>query len=446
MRIPRPGAFRGNGHRRGDRTRMRFLVPMLAVAILVGLLVSITTPQRAAAAVEDYRPATYNMQGGAGAGGSKWTTDLPQLMNAGYNVIALQEAGPQPPASAVLQWTSDYLSGNQQWAGWRVQRYEWDPFPRRLNMPWYIYWVRTDFGGNRVNLAILTAHRADSVLIARPAFWGNNGLPTSRPALGIRLGQTLFYSVHALASGGGDGRGLLNNIAAQAGTRTWAAMGDWNRVPRDLQTQRGWHRYTSDRPTHMGAGSANRELDYMVSNERITGYGGHARGFGSDHLSVGFFRMRANASVQLLNAHDGNRALEVEAQNSTTYGSSIVANNTTPGPYGHYKFVSAGNGNYTIRVTKTQSGVEEQCLDARDTRLRRYQCDGSSRQLFDLQQWGDTAQLRIKPLNRTTCIGDDTDFGWGTEIVTTMACSKGEARFNFRFDNDPGPNAPLLVF
>ncbi|MFJ3779933.1 hypothetical protein ACIPX0_50580 [Streptomyces sp. NPDC090075] len=50
------------------------------------------------------------------------------------------------------------------------------------------------------------------------------------------------------------------------------------------------------------------------------------------------------------------------------------------------------------------------------------------------------------PANRSTCLGDDTDFGWGTEIVTTMSCSRGEARFNFRFDNEPGPNAPLVVF
>ncbi|MFE9438218.1 hypothetical protein ACFYO2_04245 [Streptomyces sp. NPDC006602] len=53
---------------------------------------------------------------------------------------------------------------------------------------------------------------------------------------------------------------------------------------------------------------------------------------------------------------------------------------------------------------------------------------------------------RARRPNRTTCLGDDTHFGWGTEIVTTMSCNKREPRFNFRFDNDPGPNAPLVAF
>ncbi|MGW0584907.1 hypothetical protein ACWD25_55565 [Streptomyces sp. NPDC002920] len=422
-------------------------MPMLAAAMLAGLIVSLTTPQRASAAVGDFRPATYNMQGGGGAGGSKWTTDVTQLMNAGYNVIALQEAGPRPPASAGNPIsTSGYMGGNQQWAGWRVQRYSWDPWPNRINMPWAIYWVRTDFGANRVNLAILTNQPASSVLIARPAFWGSNGLPTSRPALGIRLGNTLFFTVHALANGGTDGRQLVQNISAVAGNRMWAAMGDWNRQPGDLTLQRGQHKYTSQSPTHMGGNGTNRELDYMVSNERIAGYGGITRGFGSDHMAVGFRRLAANAGVQLLNAHDGNRVLEVESQNSISSGSSIVSLGTRPGPYGHFKFVRANDGNYTIRVTKMAPGSIEQCLDAIDTRLLRYSCDGTTSQRFDVQYWDDTGQLRLKPLNRTTCLGDDTDFGWGSEIVTTMNCNKGEARFNFRFDNDPGPNAPLVVF
>ncbi|MGW1786787.1 hypothetical protein ACWCQQ_48220 [Streptomyces sp. NPDC002143] len=42
--------------------------------------------------------------------------------------------------------------------------------------------------------------------------------------------------------------------------------------------------------------------------------------------------------------------------------------------------------------------------------------------------------------------GGYTDFGWGSELITTMSCTKGESRFNFRFDNDPGPNAALVVF
>ncbi|MGW0575352.1 hypothetical protein ACWD25_05130 [Streptomyces sp. NPDC002920] len=422
--------------------RKRVLTPVLALAILVGSLfafVATTGTQRASAAVDDYKPVTYNMQGG----GNKWTTDLPQLMNSGYNVIALQEAGPRPPASAGNPvWTSRALSGNQQWAGWRVQQYRWRPQGSN-GSTWNIFWLRTDFSNSsRVNLAILTTHDFTSVLVAAPAFYGNNGLPTSRPALGVRFGDTIFYSVHALSGGGNDGARLLQNMAAQAGTRIWAAMGDWNRVPARLEVRPGWHRYTSNGPTHQGG----NELDYMVSNQRIPGYGGVARGMSSDHQAVMFRRLAANAGVQLLNDHDGNRALEVESRNASTNGSSIVTFDTTPGPYGHFKFVPAGNGNYTIRVVKRPPGTNEMCLDASDLRLRRYPCNDTESQLFDMQYWNDTGQIKIMSVYRETCLGDDTDFGYATEIVTTMRCGAGEARFNFRFDNDPGANAPNVVF
>lgn len=77
-------------------------MPLFVVTMLASLLVTLGAPQRASAAVTDYRPATYNMQGGDG----KWTADIVQIINHGYNVIALQEAGPRPPGSARLEWTS----------------------------------------------------------------------------------------------------------------------------------------------------------------------------------------------------------------------------------------------------------------------------------------------------------------------------------------------------
>ncbi|MGQ4358392.1 hypothetical protein [Streptomyces sp. SAS_272] len=408
---------------------MKFLLPMLAVAMLAGMLVTLATPEPASAAVEDYRPATYNMQGG----GNKWTTDIPQILNNGYNVVSLQETGPRPPGSAVLEWTSRYLSDNNQWAGWRVQRWRWRP--QGQSHDWHIYWVRTDFSNSsRVNIAILTDQAVNQVHIARPAFYGNNGLPTSRPALGITAGNTLFFSVHALASGGGDGAGLLQSISAIAGNRIWAAMGDWNREPRNLTTRPGWHRYITGAATHQGG----RELDYMVSNERIAGYGGVARGFGSDHFAVMFRRLAANADVYLRNAHDGNRYLEVGdwIGNSVTNGHPYPDRNANES----FKFVPRGNGLYNITTSR---GF---CLDANFGDLRQYGCDGSLDQMFDMDYWNDSGQLKIKSVKRGTCIGDDARYGYGSGFLTTMACNKGEARFNFRFDRDPGPNAPIVVF
>ncbi|MBP5935767.1 RICIN domain-containing protein [Streptomyces acidiscabies] len=430
MRIPLPWAPRERPHRRrgGGLLRTKFIAPLLAVAVLADVLISLGTPQHAAAAVEDYRPATYNMQGGGG----KWSTDIPQLTSAGYNVISLQEAGPNPPGQLI--WTSPYLSESTHWSGWRVQEYLWRPPGQSQN--WHIYFVRTDFGANRVNLAILTSYDAPEVHVARPAFYGNNGLPTSRPALGITLGSTLFFSVHALASGGNDGAQLLANMSAVAGTRIWAAMGDWNRDPSNLAIRRGWHRYTAGTSTQQSGG----ELDYMVSNERIAGYGGVLRGMTSDHYAVGFRRLAANAGVHLLNAHDSNRDLGVDttANGAHVNASGFRGYNTVNGSW---KFVSAGNGLYSI-VNRTTG----KCWSDNSGRIIQWSCNGASDQLFDLNYWNDTGQLSIRPKNRTTCVGDDSQFGYGTDMLTTDSCSGGETRINFRFDYDPGPNAPLVVF
>ncbi|MEV1069584.1 hypothetical protein [Streptomyces sp. NPDC050263] len=420
-------------------------MPMLAVTMLAGLITFLAPPQPASAGVEDFRPVTYNMQGGNTDAASKWQTDVPQMVNAGYNIIALQEAGPRPPAASRLVWTSRYLGETNAWAGWRVQEYEWDPFPRSVNLPWHIYWLRTDFGGNRVNLAIITPFDSPEVFLVPPAFYGRNGLPSSRPALGIRVDQTLFFTVHAMSGNGAgnDGPDLLSRIAGVAGTRQWAAMGDWNREPRNLVVRRGWHKYTAGRPTHIntnpGPNTVNRELDYMVSNARITGYGGYAHGYSSDHLSVAFNRMAANADVQLLNAHDGNRAWQFATDLGQTY---MVVGNTTAGKYGHFRLQPRGSGFYRIYNNTTKL-----CLrDGPYGSVIQSVCNNDDEELFDLRGWSDTPQIQIKLKNRNTCLGDDPAFGWGSQIITTDSCSGGETRLNFRFDYDPGPGAARVVF
>ncbi|MFE4755026.1 hypothetical protein ACFRIB_32980 [Streptomyces mirabilis] len=422
----------GRGNRHGARTRMRHLVPALVLALLAGLSVSLSSPaQHAEAAVEDHTNATYNMQGG----GSKWTTDVSQIARRGFNVIALQEVGSQPPGR--LTWTSGYLGGSSNWNGWRVQEYRWRPLGQSSD--WYIYFVRTDFSGaagangGRVNIAILSRDHPSQVHIARPAFYGNNGLPTSRPALGITLGNTLYFSVHAVSPSGNDGARLVENIAAIAGQRTWAAMGDWNRNPDNLSIRRGWHKYTAGGATHQGG----NELDYMVSNERIAAYRGWTRGYGSDHWSVEFRRLAANAEVELLNTHDGFRHITFA---NTVNGTRLISGATNPDTYSGMEFRPAGNNLYSI--VESYSG---KCWSDNSGGIILWPCNGAGDQLFDMRYWNDTGQIQIKPKNRTTCVGDDTDSGWGSELLTTLSCSGGQTRINFRFDEDPGGN-PAVVF
>jgi len=408
---------------------------MLVAAMLASVLATLGTPNRAAAAVTDHHPATYNMQGG----GAKWSTDIPQLIRDGYDVISLQEAGPNPPGR--LNWVSRDLVVTAHHPGWAVREYRWRPPGQTVD--WYIYYVRTDPSGTagatggRVNLAILTRSYPSAVHVIEPAFYNaTTGAPQSRPALGITLGNTQFYTVHAMSGGGNDGRRLLATIADHAGTHPWAAMGDWNREPGRLTIRRGWHRYTAGTSTHQSGG----ELDYMVSNERIAGYGGALHAMASDHYAVGFHHLAANAGVQLLNAHDGNRAIQFANDVSGTF---LVVGSSKAGKFGHWKFEPRGNGYYRLRNT----AVDNCWLDSGNGRITQWPCmDSRSDELFDVNYWADTGQIKIRPANRSTCLGDDPTFGWGSQIITTMNCNSGEARLNFRFDYDPGPNAPLVVF
>lgn len=413
---------------------MRRLVPMLALAMLAGVFVSLSTPQqKAEAAVEDNVNATYNMQGG----GTKWSTDIPQIINRGNTVISLQEVGPLPPGVRV--WTSPPLGATTQWAGWRVQQYQWRPLGQRRD--WNVYFIRTDLGGaagltgGRVNIAILSRDAATQVHVVRPSasFWDSRGIPTARPALGITVGNTLYFSVHAQASGGNDGAGMIQNIAAVAGNRLWAAMGDWNREPGNLATVRGQHKYTVGGATHQGG----RELDYMVSNERIAAYRGWTRGYGSDHFSVEFRRLAANAEVELLNQHDDFRHMMFS---NTVSGTRLVSGDKNNSSYSGMKFRPAGNGLYSI----VEYGSNK-CWSDNAGGIILWPCNGKPDQLFDMRFWDDTGQLSIRPSNRTTCVGDDTVRGWGSEIITTARCNGGETRINFRFDQDPGGN-PAVVF
>ena len=74
---------------------------MVAFAMVAGTITAVFlgTAQPASAAVDDYKPAHWNMQGSQNEQDSKWQSGVRRLLNDGHNVIALQEAG-QPPASA----------------------------------------------------------------------------------------------------------------------------------------------------------------------------------------------------------------------------------------------------------------------------------------------------------------------------------------------------------
>lgn len=178
--------------------------------------------------LDDYKTATWNLQGSSASSESKWNVSVRQIVSGenAADILAIQEAG-SLPSSAVFNNRVETGS-----SGIEVREYTWQlgSVSRPQNV--YIYFSQTDIGGNRVNLAIVSRNRADEIIILPP--------PTalSRPIIGIMIGNDAFMNVHALANGGLDAPALINSVvqhfSARMGTN-WMIMGDFNRDPDDVR-------------------------------------------------------------------------------------------------------------------------------------------------------------------------------------------------------------------
>jgi hypothetical protein len=262
----------------------------VALAVTVAGLVTITAT--AQAAVQNHTPATYNMDGADA--GAKWHSEVIRLTRH-HDVLALQEAGARPNMGHGTVVAND---GHR-----RVMLYRWNAGPHDRPVHRNVFYLQTDTNpnapnGGRVNLAIVTQHDvADlhhDVYIVRPT----RAYPHGRPAFGIRIGDTIFFTYHALR-GGEDSEAMLEQmatVARRAGVRAghehgyqWAVLGDFNRRPDRLDVPAGSHIYRPFRPTHVHGG----ELDYMVAHrpgqDRIPNWNGRVQhAMGSDHFPVEF--------------------------------------------------------------------------------------------------------------------------------------------------------------
>jgi hypothetical protein len=201
---------------------------------------------------DSHHVATWNMQGASHSTENKWNTGVAQMIRD-YRLVSLQEAGAVPNSA---KHTRDYGVG-----GRTVKEYTWGGTATRPGP--YIYWLETDAKGNRVNLAVVSANRAEDVDVVSGPY---------RPALGIRIGTGYYFSVHASAgNGGGDAPTLLKNIDSAVSTHgkndhasyTWYALGDYNREPKA-----GGLPFTvcpPSAPTHP-ATAPKKYYDYMVRN------------------------------------------------------------------------------------------------------------------------------------------------------------------------------------
>jgi len=196
------------------------ITAVLAVALAAAAMSMAVTGTADAAPPESHYVATWNMQGSSHSEDNKWNTGVAQMMTA-YRLLALQEAGTVPDSANHVQDHTFTGPGGQQWT---VREYTWGGTSTRPGS--FIYWLQTDPNGNRVNLAVVSAQRADDITVVGGPY---------RPALGIRVGDGFYFTVHASSSGGGDAPTLLTNIdnaVSQLGQAySWVALGDFNREP-----------------------------------------------------------------------------------------------------------------------------------------------------------------------------------------------------------------------
>jgi GH18 family chitinase len=233
---------------------------LLLVAAMVGSVLTALGAAPAHALVQD-RPAwTWNMQGATADGESVWNTVVGgAILNPSQGgqppVVALQEVGSGPPTAAPGT-VNIPMSGNQLTPLPAGMFYDVPNVPAArtvIHSQWRsggvnqdVYYLQTDanggtWTGGRVNLAIVTPGAANGVVII-PSPGGINSLGALRPALGVLIGNTWYFSVHAESGTGANAPGLLTNIntflaARNAGNplgEEGLVLGDFNREPGTL--------------------------------------------------------------------------------------------------------------------------------------------------------------------------------------------------------------------
>ena len=215
--------------------------------------------------LEEFRVSTWNLQGSSANTESKWNISVRQLVTGANpaNILMVQEAG-AVPSSAVR------TERRVQPGGTPVEEFTWNLGSSSRPRNVFIYYAPLDVGARRVNLAIVSDRRADEVFVISQSTIAPQ---TSRPVLGIRIGNDVFFNIHALASGGGDAAALVTAVHdnfINMPQYNWLIAGDFNRDPANLQAgvdTRITNHIRIAAPnsaTHFGARGANRTLDYAV--------------------------------------------------------------------------------------------------------------------------------------------------------------------------------------
>ncbi|MEU1377858.1 ricin-type beta-trefoil lectin domain protein [Streptomyces triculaminicus] len=353
MRLPLPPP---RARARSGPRRSRLTAALTSALLATGLLAGAASGPDGSTARADERPTKtaappnngslpftgYNMQGSDN--GLRWNGEVgPLTMH--HEVVALQESGNGPPPAAhqrhgvgeSIRIPGPFPAGLPDHVNHTVWRYR--------HHTRQVYFLQTDpqrdsatgrdrWRGGRVNLAVVTHARADEVrIIENPLY--NRDEPRNeyryRRALGVRIGNTVYYNVHAR---GADVAPLLRRIrAATRAGENWVMVGDFNldiRNRTNRQARESLHLRPDEqlarpnRSTHQRGG----ELDFAITRGTPRFNADIPAGRSSDHYPVQYEPAPTpvpaapdgpvhNFSSALENARTG-LVLDVDNQNRVT--------------------------------------------------------------------------------------------------------------------------------
>jgi GH18 family chitinase len=428
--------------------RPRSLAVALVTALGAGLLAAVPT----SAAIGDRPLITWNMQGSNSDSGSKWTFDIGGFLNGWSTppILALQEAGSQEPPR--IPGTQRELLGAGQLAALpadlQAQLPPYAILPTGPNVvrhtQWYaatahaamdVYFLQTDpngdsWGGGRVNLAMVTERAADEVAIV-PNPLGQTTAWAARATLGVRFGNTWYFTVHALSrSGGSDAPGLLANISRFVTSRgqneDWVALGDWNRDPGTMQGRlpAGAQIYSTGQTTQRSGG----ELDWAVySNGAVNGVNVQLRPTASsDHTPVQIGTLQAAAEPTPL--FSSYRAIESMAAGGvldgyydpSSSGATVITSHTRNGSDSQSWQVEQ----YTDTSIRFVGEESDRCIglssDSTSNSLVLDDCTNDSRQRWFPEYLGNNEYQLHSAQDANVCMnieGGQTDPGQNRSLI-----------------------------
>jgi hypothetical protein len=362
----------------------RYLSAGLAALAVVftGGAVVVATPIPAAAVLGSRPLISYNMQGANSGQDSKWTTII-----GGYiqqtEVVALQEVGSTPPGTLVANIPLDVAGLPAFGRANYVQHHRW-----QFGFAGYeVYFLQTDpngtdadgnptYIGGRNNIALVTQRAADEVTaIPNPVAGG-------RAALGVRFGDTWYFSFHARSLGGtrnesADMISAVDDLVINRGlNENWVVLGDFNRAPGDLRADLDQdflpgtiYAALDGNGNPLPTQQSGHALDYAVASEAVNGtMADRLAGASSDHYAFALGQLRGGAEPNL--RYETDRAVEgMEAGGVLDAFHEQTGNNTNIISY-HRK----GGDNqawsldfYNDNSIRFRGRASQRCIDIRDS-------------------------------------------------------------------------------